>query len=60
MFDTDVLEDAACTYELLLDRARAIEYAEKALQKGYAIERMQNDPVLQGVVSDPQFHSKLK
>jgi len=58
--DTDVLEDAACTYELLLDRARAIEYAKKALQKGYAIERMQNDPVLQGVVSDPQFRLKLK
>ncbi len=58
--DPDILEDAACTQELLLDRPRAIEYAEKALQKGYALERMQNDPVLQGVVSDPQFHSKLK
>jgi hypothetical protein len=31
--DPDILEDAANTYELLLDRARAIEYAEKALQK---------------------------
>jgi len=57
--DSDILEDAACTYELMLDRPRAIEYAEKALQKGYALERMKNDPVLQGVVSDPQFRSKI-
>jgi tetratricopeptide (TPR) repeat protein len=54
--DPDILEDAACTYELLLDRPRAIEEAEKALQKGYALERMKNDPVLRGVVSDPTFH----
>ena len=58
--DPDILEDAANTYELLLDRARAIEYAEKALQKGYALERMENDPVLQGVVSDPKFRSTSK
>jgi serine/threonine-protein kinase len=54
--DPDILEDAACTYELLLDRPRAIEEAEKALQKGYTLERMKNDPVLRGVVSDPTFH----
>jgi serine/threonine protein kinase/tetratricopeptide (TPR) repeat protein len=58
--DPDILEDAANTYELLLDRARAIEYAEKALQKGYALERMENDPVLQSVVSDPKFRSTSK
>jgi eukaryotic-like serine/threonine-protein kinase len=58
--DSDILEDAACTYELLLDRPRAIEHAEKALQKGYSLERMKNDPALQGVVSDPKFRSKSK
>ena len=58
--DPDILEDAANTYELLLDRARAIEYAKKALQKGYALERMENDPVLQGVVSDSKFRSTSK
>ncbi|HEV3511048.1 MAG TPA: protein kinase [Candidatus Sulfotelmatobacter sp.] len=58
--DPDILEDAACTYELLLDRPHAIEYAGRALQKGYALERMENDPVLQGVVSDPQFRSKAR
>lgn len=53
--DPDILEDAAGTYEHLGDRARAIEYAEKALQKGYALERMKNDPDLRGVLSDRNF-----
>jgi Tfp pilus assembly protein PilF len=56
--DPDILEDASNTYEVLLDRPRAIQYAEKALQKGYALDRMQNDPVMQGVVSDPRFNPK--
>jgi serine/threonine protein kinase/tetratricopeptide (TPR) repeat protein len=55
--DPDVLEDAAGTYEHLGDRAHAIEYAEKALQKGYAQERMKNDPDLRGVLSDPNFRA---
>jgi len=58
--DPDILEDASNTYEVLLDRPHAIEYAEKALQKGYALDRMQNDPVMQGVVSDPRFNPKTK
>jgi tetratricopeptide (TPR) repeat protein len=58
--DPDILEDAAGTYEHLGDRARAIEFAEKALQKGFALERMKNDPDLRGVLSDPNFRTAGK
>ena len=58
--DPDVLEDAAVTYELLGDRPHALEFAEKALQKGYALERIKNDPDMRGVLSDPNFRATGK
>lgn len=58
--DPDVLEDAAVTYEFLGDRPHALEFAAKALQKGYALERMKNDPDMRGVLSDPNFRAAGK
>lgn len=58
--DPDVLEDAAVTYELLGDRPHALEFAAKALQKGYAMDRMKNDPDMRGVLSDPNFRAAGK
>ena len=58
--DPDVLENAAATYELVGDRAHAIQYAQKALQKGFALDRMKNDPDMQGVLADPNFRANGK
>ncbi|MGB8325347.1 MAG: protein kinase [Candidatus Acidiferrum sp.] len=58
--DPDVLENAAATYELVGDRAHAIDYAQKALQKGFALDRMKNDPDMQGVLADPNFRANGK
>jgi serine/threonine-protein kinase len=54
--DPEILEAASGMYELLGDRARAIQYADKALQKGYPLEKMKNDPDLQGMIADSRFH----
>jgi eukaryotic-like serine/threonine-protein kinase len=58
--DPDVLEYAAATSELLGERARAVEYGNRALQKGYALGRLKNDPDLQGILSDPNFRANGK
>ncbi len=58
--DPDILEDAACAYEVLGDRPRGLESAQKALQKGYSLDRMKNDPDLQSLVSDPKFRANGK
>ena len=55
--DPEILESAGGTYELLGDRDRALQYVEKALQKGYPLEKVKNDPDLQGMIADPRFHS---
>ncbi len=54
--DPEILESAGGTYELLGDRTRAIEYVQKALQKGYPLEKVKNDPDLQGMLTDSRFH----
>jgi serine/threonine-protein kinase len=58
--DADVLENAALTYELLGDRAKALEFAGKALQKGYSLDHMKSDADMQGVLNDPKFHPNQK
>lgn len=58
--DPDVLEYAAGTLEQLGERSQALDYANKALKKGYALDRIKNDPDLQGLVSDPHFHPATK
>jgi serine/threonine-protein kinase len=58
--DPDVLEYAAATYEKLGDRSQAIEFAHKALKKGYSLARLQNDPDMQSLLSDPNFHPNGK
>jgi len=54
--DPEILESVGGTYELLGDRTRAIEHVQKALQKGYPLEKVKNDPDLQSMISDPRFH----
>jgi serine/threonine-protein kinase len=58
--DPDVLENAASTYELLGDRTKALEFAQKALRKGISLDRMKIDADIQGVLNDPKFHPNPK
>jgi tetratricopeptide (TPR) repeat protein len=56
----NVLELAGESYENLGDRPHALEYIEKALQKGYSLDDLKSSPDLQGILSDPNFRSNAK
>ncbi len=58
--DPSVLEFVGEAYEDLGDRAQALQYIEKSLQKGYALGDLKNDPDLQGLSSDPSFRPSGK
>ncbi len=54
--DSNVLEGVAEIYERLGDRASALNYIEKSLEKGYSLQALKDDPTLQGLLADPRFH----
>ncbi len=58
--DPNVLETVGEAYEDLGDRARALQYIEKSLQKGYVFAALKNIPDLQGLLSDPSFRPSGK
>jgi serine/threonine protein kinase/tetratricopeptide (TPR) repeat protein len=58
--DPNVLANVGEAYEDLGDRARALRYIEKSLQKGYAFADLKNVPDLQGLISDPSFRPSGK
>jgi len=58
--DPNVLETVGEAYEDLGDRARALQYIEKSLQKGYVFAALKNIPDLQGLISDPSFRPSGK
>ncbi|ABF39609.1 serine/threonine protein kinase with TPR repeats [Candidatus Koribacter versatilis Ellin345] len=58
--DPDILADAASAYELMGNRAKALAAAHKALDKGFSLDKLKNDHVLQGLVTDPSFQGTAK
>jgi eukaryotic-like serine/threonine-protein kinase len=58
--DPDVLEGVGETYERLGDRKTALQYIEKALEKGYSLEALKSDPSLKNLLSDPRFRPRSK
>ncbi|HVJ08423.1 MAG TPA: protein kinase [Acidisarcina sp.] len=54
--DPQILSNIADVYELLGDRGHAMEYLEKALQKGLTLDQARTDPDLQALLQDPKFH----
>ncbi|MGB8014010.1 MAG: protein kinase [Terriglobales bacterium] len=58
--DPNVLENAGEAYEDLGDRAQALQYIEKSLQKGFALADLKNAPDLQGLIADPSFRPSGK
>ncbi len=58
--DPNVLSNVGEAYEFLGDRAKALQYIEKAISKGYAIDDVLGDPALSALVTDPRFKSGAK
>jgi eukaryotic-like serine/threonine-protein kinase len=58
--DADILENAGEVYENLGDRAQALQYIEKSLEKGHALAGLKNTPDLKGLIADPRFRPSSK
>jgi len=58
--DANVLENVGQAYEDLGDRAQALQYIEKSVQKGYALADLKTIPDLQALLSDPNFRLSTK
>ena len=52
-----LLLNVAGIYEICGDRKQALRYLEMALQKGYPLSQLKDDPNMQEIMSDPGFHS---
>jgi serine/threonine-protein kinase len=53
--DSNVLANVGEAYELLGNRAEALKYIEKSIEKGYALDDITDTPSLQALVADPRF-----
>lgn len=58
--DSGVLASIGEAYEDLGDRAQALQYIEKSILKGYALDTLKSDPDLQGLLADPKFRPNGK
>lgn len=58
--DPNVLSNVGEAYEFMGDRAHALEYIEKSIAKGYALEDIRNIPGLQALIADPRFKPAAK
>ena len=56
--DPNVLVNAGEGYECLGDRAQALRYIEKGIQKGYSLAEIKRSPDLLGLLADPNFRPK--
>jgi serine/threonine protein kinase/tetratricopeptide (TPR) repeat protein len=55
--EPSLLFNVAGVYEICGDRKQALRYLEMALHKGYPSSQLEDDPDMQGIMSDPGFHS---
>lgn len=58
--DPNVLSNVGEAFELMGDREKALNYIEKAIGKGYALDDIANEPELQSLVADPRFKAQAK
>jgi serine/threonine protein kinase/tetratricopeptide (TPR) repeat protein len=58
--DTGVLLDAAGVYEAQGNRAKAIQYTQEGLSKGFSMEDLRRRYALQTVINDPNFRPPMK
>jgi serine/threonine-protein kinase len=58
--DANVLAAVGESYETLGDRAQALQYIEKSLQKGYTLSSLKSSPGMQSLLADPGFRPSGK
>jgi serine/threonine protein kinase/tetratricopeptide (TPR) repeat protein len=58
--DSGVLMDAAGVYEAQGNRAKAIQYTQEGLSKGFSMNDLKRWFALQGVMNDPNFRPPMK
>jgi tetratricopeptide (TPR) repeat protein len=58
--DPAVLEQLVAAYDYIGDRRRALDCLQRALQKGYPLAQVTNDPDMQNLIHDPNFRPKAK
>jgi serine/threonine-protein kinase len=58
--DPNVLSNVGEAYEFMGDRAHALEYIQKSIAKGYAVDDIRNLPGLQALIADPRFKPAAK
>jgi tetratricopeptide (TPR) repeat protein len=58
--DPNVLATVGLAYEDLGDRAQALQFIDKSLQKGYDLAVLKATPDLQGLLADPSFRPRGK
>lgn len=58
--DQVVLENVAEAYEDLGQRHQALQYIEKALDKGYPMEDIRTNPAFTSLLADPNFRPKQR
>jgi eukaryotic-like serine/threonine-protein kinase len=58
--DPSALAGVGEIYERLGDRKKALESIEKALEKGYSLQALKDDPTFQSLLSDPKFRPSPK
>jgi eukaryotic-like serine/threonine-protein kinase len=55
--DPELLASAADIYQALGDHGKAMEFARKAMAKGYSAQNMKDDPEAREIVADPSLKS---
>jgi len=58
--DASVLARAAEAYDALGNRAKAVDYMNRAVAAGYPFDRLKQDPDFRGILSDPKFKAPTK
>ena len=58
--DPNLLANAGEAYEDLGDRAAALKYVAQAMQKGYTLDHLKQNPALQNLLADPSFRPNGK
>lgn len=57
--DASIMFRAGTTYEQIGERGRALERIQKALEAGYSISEISNQPELKNLYADPRFETML-
>ena len=55
--DPDILANVSIAYEQCGERKQAVKYLETAIRKGFSLDKLRDEPKLQGLLSEPTLRS---